>query len=73
MTFHEESSFRRYRELLDIEEEDVEVPTVENSNPESSSPDISREDGLDEVNEVLEPINILEISLDDPPIKRRHA
>jgi hypothetical protein len=71
VTFHEESDFRRSRELPDMEEEDVEVTIAEKSGPESSSLDIQREDELDELNEVLEPTDIFGRSLDDPPIKRR--
>ena len=67
MTFHEDSAFRRSRELPVVEEEDVEIPTAEKSDPESG---IQRENELDEI---LEPTETLERSLDDPPIKRRPA
>ena len=67
VTFHEDSAFRRSRELPVVEEENVEIPTAEKSDLEF---DIQREN---EPDEILEPTKILERSLDDPPIKRRPA
>ena len=67
VTFHEDSAFWWSRELPVVEEENVDIPTVEKSDPEF---DIQREN---EPDEILEPTRIMEISLDDPPFKRRPA
>ena len=56
VTFHEDSTFWRSRELPIVKEENVEIPTAEKSDPES---DIQREN---EPDGILEPTKILERS-----------
>lgn len=72
VTFHEEETFRRSRELQDDSElEKPKAPAAENLVPESSSPAIQREEEHDETIDPLEPTEIMERSLDEPHAKRR--
>lgn len=57
VTFHEEATFQRSRELQDDSElEEPEVPTAENLVPESTSLDIQREEEHDEHDETVDPL-----------------
>ena len=67
VTFHEEVVFKRSRELH-IDDE------LDSPSSKTSSSDFQREEGHDDPmdrDSVLEPAEVLERSLEEPPIKRR--
>ena len=76
VTFHEEVSFKFFKELrCDLDMEEHETPMMENLYFGSPHPDIERENPEESLDSLSpeEPVELFQKSLDEPPAKRRSS
>ena len=70
VTFHEETTFKRSKELeCDPETEEAEAPISEDHDDDSSPSDVQRENPIEHAE--LPVIDELDELVDEPPTKRR--